>query len=47
MVDMLYMHISTWRTQDQILVLTNFNKHDMGRTATQQKKIKNKKVPYR
>ena len=40
MVDMLYMHISTWRTQVQILVLTNFNKHDMGRTTTQQKKSK-------
>ena len=38
MVDMLYMHISTWRTQFQILVLTNFNKHHMGRTATKKKK---------
>ena len=41
MVDMLYMHISTWRTQVQILVPTNFNKHHMGRTATKKKNNNN------
>ena len=38
MVDMLYMHISTWRIQVQILVLPNFNKYHMGRTAKKKKK---------